>query len=368
MVTCNVERFLSEAIESIVGQTFADFEFIIVDFGSSDNSHAIAARYAAIDNRIKLHKISHCNVPEARNAGCLLAQGRYIAVMDADDVSLRNRLELQVNFMERHPEIGLLGGWAEWMDEHANPLWVNKPPTEGDEIKAVLPIRSTFCHPSMLIRTDAFFRVGGYRRIFAQANDYDLALRISEQFPCANLARVILRYRVHVHQISLMKRRGQTLSKLAAQASALARKAGQTDPLNPVSEITGAVVTRLGISKAKQQVHFTSDYLFWMKTLWKAGQIRMALRGTMEILRFDRRHSVRLRLSRINLGGAKFYWQRGRLCAACIGALSATMIDPAMARCLVLALVRRLERRSPFKAMNDGPLAYRFRTKSKDAK
>ena len=89
MVICNVDRFLAEAIESILAQSFRDFEFIIVDFGSADNSKAIASHYAAEDTRIKFHEIPHCGLAEARNAGCALAQARYIAIMDADDVSLR---------------------------------------------------------------------------------------------------------------------------------------------------------------------------------------------------------------------------------------------------------------------------------------
>src|SRR6516225_9438340 len=80
MVVCNVERFLAEAIESILAQTFRDFEFIIIDYGSSDRSRSIISSLAAKDKRIKLHEIPHCILPEARNAGCFLAQGQYIAL------------------------------------------------------------------------------------------------------------------------------------------------------------------------------------------------------------------------------------------------------------------------------------------------
>src|SRR5271169_6728077 len=98
MVVCNVDRFLAESIESILGQTFREFEFIIVDFGSTDNSKSIISSYATRDSRIKLRVVPHCGLAEARNAGCFLAQGQYIAIMDADDVSLPNRLLWEVEF------------------------------------------------------------------------------------------------------------------------------------------------------------------------------------------------------------------------------------------------------------------------------
>src|ERR1700733_11651747 len=109
MVVCNVDRFLSESIESILAQTFREFEFIIVDFGSTDKSTTIASSYAAQDSRIKLHTIPCCGLAEARNASCLLAQAQYIAIMDADDIATRDRLMWQVDFMEKRSEVGVLG-------------------------------------------------------------------------------------------------------------------------------------------------------------------------------------------------------------------------------------------------------------------
>src|SRR5580692_9161513 len=87
MPVCNAERFLSEAIASILSQTFRDFEFIVADFGSSDRSKEIACGFARQDGRVKLHDVGPCNLPQARNAGCAFAQGKYIAVMDGDDVA-----------------------------------------------------------------------------------------------------------------------------------------------------------------------------------------------------------------------------------------------------------------------------------------
>ena len=122
MVVCNVDRFLAEAIESILLQTYRDFEFVIIDFGSKDKSKEIVAAYAAKDRRIRFHEIPHCGLAGARNAGCFLAQGKYIALMDADDVSVPERLMWQVEFMETHPQIGMVGGAVELMDANGASL------------------------------------------------------------------------------------------------------------------------------------------------------------------------------------------------------------------------------------------------------
>src|SRR5208283_530756 len=116
MVTCNVERFLREAIESVLSQSFRDFEFVIVDFGSTDKSKDIISSYVEKDSRISLKEIPKCGLAAARNAACFLAKGRYIAIQDADDISLPDRLIAEVDFMEKHPEVGLVGSAIQRID------------------------------------------------------------------------------------------------------------------------------------------------------------------------------------------------------------------------------------------------------------
>src|SRR5208283_1576195 len=188
MVICNVERFLAEAIESVLNQTFHDFEFIIVDFGSTDKSKDIATSYAAEDSRITLSQIPRCSYIEAKIAACSLPKGRYIAIQDADDVSLRDRLKAEVDYMENHPEVGLLGGAVQRIDADGKHLGIaDDYPTEDKEIRIALRKWNTFWHPTVLIRRDAFLRAGGYREATSPSDDYDLWLRISEHYQCANL-------------------------------------------------------------------------------------------------------------------------------------------------------------------------------------
>jgi GT2 family glycosyltransferase len=292
-VTRNVERFLPECIESILAQTFTDFEFVIVDFGSSDNSKSIISHYAATDSRIKFHIIPGCGLAEARNAGCFLAQGRYIAIMDADDVSVPNRLRWGVEFMEKHPEVGVVGGAVEWINSAGQPLMIAHHPSGDQELQSALLTHSVLWQPTVLIRGDAFALVGGYRNVFAQAEDYDLWLRIAERFQIANLEQVVLRYRIHPHQVSLRKRTQQTLGILAAQASASARRHGKPDPLDSVKEITPTLLAGLGIPEDRQKRELARHYQHWITHMYRAGEYAVALDGALALLQPPQEHVER---------------------------------------------------------------------------
>jgi Glycosyl transferase family 2 len=322
MVVCNVERFLAEAIESILNQTFTGFEFVIVDFGSTDNSKNIVSNYAAKDARIKLHEIPHCGLAQARNAACSLAQGRYMAIMDADDVSLPERLMSELEFMERHPSVGVVGGAKEWIDATGKCLFTNADPTADHEIRSALNTRCAFCQPTTLIRREAFAEVGGYRPAFAPAEDYDLWLRIAEHFQLANLQKIVLKYRIHPFQVSFRKRKQQTLSVLAAQVSVSSRRSGKTDPLEGIEEITPALLTALGVSEASQQTAFASDCRDWIRNMYLAGEYSVALAAAVEILRSPDVTNAEARLiADLWLATASLYWKhhrylKGLLCVA----------------------------------------------------
>src|SRR6476646_1873373 len=113
MAVYNSEQTAPESIESILQQTFSDFEFIIVDDGSTDSTGEILHAYARLDNRIKLYTQENLGLIASLNRHCRLAKGRYIARMDADDVSSPDRFEKQFGFLEAHPEIGVLGTWIQ---------------------------------------------------------------------------------------------------------------------------------------------------------------------------------------------------------------------------------------------------------------
>jgi len=342
MVTCNVERFLAESIESILDQTFRQFEFIIVDFGSTDKSKAIASNYAARDGRIKLHTIPKCSLPEARNEGGFLAQGEYIAIMDADDVSLPNRLLWQVEFMEKHPEVGVLGGGVEWINAAGKPLITNRHPLGDREIQSALRTHSVLWQPTALIRREAFVQVGGYRPAFVVAHDYDLWLRIAEHFKMANLEQVVLKYRIHPYQVSLKKRTQQTLGILAAQVSASSRRLGKPDPLDSVERITPTLLVGLGVTEARQQRELASDYWLWTQHMCRAGEYAVALQAALEFLRSPLGYVERSRIADFYLTVSKLWLKQKRFAKSFLAMGHAVITRPVVVLRLLKGVFRRL--------------------------
>jgi cellulose synthase/poly-beta-1,6-N-acetylglucosamine synthase-like glycosyltransferase len=310
MVVCNADHFLCASIESILCQTLTEFEFIIVDFGSTDSSNSIISSYAAKDGRIKFHEIAPCGLAEARNAACCLARGEYIAMMDADDVANPKRLAWEFTFLEEHPKVGLVGGATEWINASGKSLRIERFPTKDHEIRAAFAVHCPFCQPTVVVRREAFLLVGGYRTLFVQAEDYDLWMRIAEHFEVANLEEVVLKYRIHAYQLTLRKHMQQCLYCLAARLSASSRKSGQPDPLNTIAEITPAILAGAGISEAAQQVMAADKYLFWIRTMCQAGEYSTALQAANQVLRSSEWKQIeRWQIADLYLAIAQIYWR-----------------------------------------------------------
>src|SRR5258708_3751905 len=125
MPAYNSEPHIAEAIESILAQTFTDFEFIIINDGSTDGTRSILHAFAAGDSRISIYEHANSGLVVSLNRGCQMARGKYIARMDADDVSLPTRLAKQFNYLERNSEVGIIGTWIQDMgpDGKLGPVW-----------------------------------------------------------------------------------------------------------------------------------------------------------------------------------------------------------------------------------------------------
>jgi hypothetical protein len=311
MVVCNVSRFLAESIESILSQTFRDFEFIIVDYGSTDSSKEIVRQFARKDTRVRLQEVPPCGLGEARNAACFLARGQYLAMMDADDVALPERLQLEVDFVTKHPKVGLLGGAVQWINTAGEPLYVGRVPLEDKELRKELSVHCPFWQPTVLLQKEAFVRAGGYRDAFSPAEDYDLWLRVTNYVQCANLEQVVLKYRMHPQQVSFRRKRQQTLGILAAQRSATMRKALQTDPFDSVKVITPDILTDLGISETSQEQAFVSESQAWIRHMILAGEHSVALDAAVELLRTSSSRAPKWQLAELHLTVASLRWKRG---------------------------------------------------------
>lgn len=199
MPAYNVEKYIEESVNSILNQTFSDFEFIVVDDGSTDRTPEILRSFSDPRIRLLFNGKNEGNYP-ARNRGCRLAKGKYIAVMDADDVAMPERLEKQVGFMETNPDVQACGTAYRLMDENL----VIVEPTEWEDIRYVL--MKTFCmlHPTLLIRKDDMEQLGYYKTESRYAEDYDLVLRLARKGKIVNISDVLLNRRRHEQQISKM--------------------------------------------------------------------------------------------------------------------------------------------------------------------
>jgi glycosyltransferase involved in cell wall biosynthesis len=197
MPVYNADRFVTETVETILAQTFWDFEFLIINDGSTDRSEQILRDYAARDVRIRLVSRPNTGYVAALNEGLGLARGEFVARIDADDLSGPRRLELQVERMRREPDLVALGSNASAIDEDGLPLGDYSVPSTHEEIDAShLRGSSAIHHPAVMLRPEAVKRVGGYRRHLMPCEDFDLWLRLAEVGRVANLSENLLTKRL----------------------------------------------------------------------------------------------------------------------------------------------------------------------------
>jgi glycosyltransferase involved in cell wall biosynthesis len=196
MSVYNSEKYLEEAIESILAQTYTNFEFIIINDGSTDGSLNIIQEYMKNDKRIVLITRENKGLPYSLNEGIEKAKGKYIARMDADDISLPTRFEEQVKFMEENQDIGVCGTWAEvFGDNRKNELL--RHPTIHEELKVRLLFSVCFAHPTVMIRKIILDKYNlKYNIEYVNAQDYELWSRVSAVTKLANISKILLRYRV----------------------------------------------------------------------------------------------------------------------------------------------------------------------------
>ena len=206
MPVYNTERYVAEAVESILAQTFGDFEFIIIDDGSTDGSRAILERYAKQDDRIRLISRPNTGIGGARNEALGLARGELIAVMDSDDVALPERFEVQVAYLREHPEVVCLGSKVQFIDEAGRFLYEEPDAMDHEAIQEVaLRGYCPLSQCSMMMRREAVLAIKGYDPELSSAEDLDLVLRLGERGKLVNLPQVLQKYRWHDQSISAKK-------------------------------------------------------------------------------------------------------------------------------------------------------------------
>jgi len=218
----NGSKFLDQAIESILKQTFVDFEFLIVDDASTDSCPEIISTWAKKDSRISVIKNNlNIGLTKSLNKGIEMAKGEYIARIDADDVCYPKRLEKQVAFLDANKNCALVGSWAEIINDKNNILRVVKYPTESAKLKRDLIKYNPFFHSSIMIRKSTLTNVGMYDENFRFAQDYELYFRIAKKYDIANLPETLIKYREIKDSITSKKNRKQISFVIKAKLKAL---------------------------------------------------------------------------------------------------------------------------------------------------
>lgn len=207
MPVYNAEPYLKDAIESILNQTFTDFEFIVVDDASTDNSYKIIEEYSKKDKRIIVFRNEkNLGIAETRTKGTKYAKGKYIAVFDADDISILTRLEKQYNYLEKHTDCGVVGGFIEsFYSDTGKILGVRKYYEDDANLRRRLFLYCPVSQGVCMIRREVFETLGYYNPKYPVAEDLDLWFRIGTKYKFANIQEILLKYRIHKNSTTISK-------------------------------------------------------------------------------------------------------------------------------------------------------------------
>jgi len=194
MPAYNAEKYIGEAIESILNQTFRDFEFIIIDDASTDDTWNIIQKYKTKDKRIiTLKNTINQKICKTLNEGISIAKGKYIVRMDADDWSFPDRIKKQYRYMESHRNIIISGGSMLVCDSNLNQYARRDYPTENEELRKSILRFSPFSHPTVIFKTKIAKKIGGYHTLYAE--DIELYLKLGKYGVFGNIEDTLIKYR-----------------------------------------------------------------------------------------------------------------------------------------------------------------------------
>ncbi|MCB2425872.1 glycosyltransferase [Methylophaga pinxianii] len=257
MAVFNGGSYLPEAIESILNQTYKEFEFIIINDGSTDDSEKIINHYKNTDSRIRVISRENKGLVNSLNEGIAIAQSEFIARMDADDVSLPERLSIQYDFLSKSKEVVCVGSDPIIIDDDGDEITRLFTPPDNDRIQELL--LSGHCpleHPTVMFRKSIANSAGNYRKEFEMAEDYDLWLRIGEIGKLANISLPLLKYRYLNTSISAKNQTRQGLATRKSCEEAWIRR--------------GVIRVYTATNEWRQSDDITSKYQFSMKFGWWA--------------------------------------------------------------------------------------------------
>lgn len=275
MSVYNGEVYLKEAIDSILSQTFTDFEFIIINDGSSDKSCDIIESYK--DTRIKLYNKTNTGLPSSLNFGISKANSNLIARMDADDIAYSTRLEKQFNYLKENEDCVLLGTNARIIDQNGLFVYNENIDTDWEIIKQKFP-KSSFIHPSVMFRKEIFDKVSGYPIFMKRAQDAVLFYRMKDFGKMSNLSETLLGYRITPTSLSARNKEDKIfIDKLVITASK-----GLTPNSNDLSKLDDIIKQKGSINR----IWFYHVFLA-KKYLWNNFDRKRAFNHLFEAMKIN---------------------------------------------------------------------------------
>jgi len=269
MSVWNGEKYLQEAIDSILVQTFKDFEFLIINDGSTDKTGEILESYN--DPRIKIiNNEKNIGLTKSLNRGLKIAKGNYIARQDADDISMPERLEKETEFLKQNINVGLVGTDYLFINKKGKVVHIVKCLNGSRELKEKLLEGNQFGHGSVMLRRECIDKVGTYREEFKFAQDYDFYLRIAEVYDVANISEPLYKWRINIKSVSVKKKALQDKYALLAIELAKERKQSGKDKLQSLNkeEIDKLLDELISDTRAKDRKKIAEGYYFWSRVLF----------------------------------------------------------------------------------------------------
>lgn len=201
MPVYNCDKFISQAVKSVLDQTFKDFELIIIDDGSTDKTLSIIGKIQ--DKRIKVFRNEkNLGIAKSLNEGLKLSRGKYIARADADDINMVDRFKIQINFLEKNIEFVLVGSNVELIDQNDKKIGLKMYPESDFALRRSFFIRNQILHPTVMMIKKVVKRVGGYNTYVNGAEDYDLFFRLMEVGKVYNIQKNLVKRRIHENVVT----------------------------------------------------------------------------------------------------------------------------------------------------------------------
>jgi len=242
---CNGERYVGETIASVLSQSYRDFEFLIIDDGSTDRTPEILQDFAQRDDRVRVLRQENRGVGHTIQRGLVEARGRLIAQIGADDLALPGRLEKQVRFLEDNPDHVLVGSFLQIIDSEGRPIGVRTYPLEDRRIRSKLLLYNPVGSPAYTYRRGDALAAGGFTTRFPTCEDYDFVLRLAKRGKIANLAEALTAYRFHPSSTKSTQTRRQLRDTVDTKRAACREYGYRDTPASRAVNLVQLWMTRL---------------------------------------------------------------------------------------------------------------------------